>query len=338
MPDFQLQITDWYRLNKRDLPWRNTTDPFKIWLSEVILQQTRVDQGLAYYLKFIQRFETVHELARATEQEVLSLWQGLGYYSRARNLHNTAKFISSVHNGIFPGSFLDLKKLKGIGDYTAAAIASFCFNESVGVVDGNVYRVLSRYFNVDLPIDSSEGKKYFFLLAQELISVMSDPGEYNQAIMEFGALQCTPKNPDCTTCPLQDNCQATLTGTQLMRPIKKGKTKTRPRFFHYYVLDNPSHYTLVQRGVSDIWANLFEFPMKELSANEFEQKELELATGTKPIKHILSHQTIYARFLLVTKLDAELSKNTIQIKKTDLSDYPLPRIIDRYLEDFHQKN
>jgi len=338
MPNFHLQISDWYRLNKRDLPWRDTTDPFKIWLSEVILQQTRVEQGLAFYNKFVQRFETVEDLSNATEQEVLTLWQGLGYYSRARNLHATAKIVTSSHQGVFPKSFRELKQLKGIGDYTAAAIASFCYNESVGVVDGNVYRVLSRYFNIDSPIDSTAGKKYFFSLAQELISHVDNPSEYNQAIMEFGALQCTPKNPKCATCPLQNSCQSVLVGNQLNLPVKQGKTKTRPRFFHYFILDEPAHYTLVQRGTSDIWANLFEFPMKELSAEAFDQKELELFSGTKPMKHILSHQTIYARFFHVQQLEAELSINTTRIHKTDLSDYPLPRIIDRYLEDFHKNN
>ena len=224
MTDFNLLITNWYRQNKRDLPWRLTTDPYKIWLSEIILQQTRVDQGLSYYLKFVKEFPTIQALANASEQQVLALWQGLGYYSRARNLHFTAKTISNELNGKFPNSFTSLKKLKGIGDYTAAAIASFSYNEITPVVDGNVYRVLSRVFNIATPIDSSQGKKLFYELAGELIS-KENPGEFNQSIMEFGALWCKPQNPKCEDCPLQENCLAFENDTVKLLPVKDKKIK-----------------------------------------------------------------------------------------------------------------
>jgi len=205
MADFHLLITDWYRQNNRALPWRSTKDPYSIWLSEIILQQTRVEQGTAYYLKFVTKYPTVRDLAAAEEQEVLNLWQGLGYYSRARNLHATAKFITNELNGEFPPNFNGLKQLKGVGDYTAAAIASFAYKEPVAVVDGNVYRVLSRVFDLETPIDSTLGKRQFSELAQALIS-KTDPDTHNQAVMEFGALQCTPSNPSCEACPLIGMC------------------------------------------------------------------------------------------------------------------------------------
>ena len=231
MVDFHLLIGIWYRLNKRELPWRKTNDPYLIWLSEIILQQTRVVQGLSYYLKFTHNYPTVFDLANASEQDVLKDWQGLGYYSRARNLHATAKVIASEYKGVFPKTFLEIKKLKGIGDYTAAAISSFAFNLPHAVVDGNVYRVLSRVFNIDLPIDSIEGKKYFAQLAKELLP-NHDAAIHNQAIMEMGAIQCLPTNPLCDSCPLLEKCLSYHLKNTHERPVKVKKTKTRDRFFH----------------------------------------------------------------------------------------------------------
>ena len=226
--NFSNHIRDWYNSNKRDLPWRNTTDPYSIWLSEIILQQTRVTQGLSYYLKFIDRYPTVHNLADADENDVLKTWQGLGYYSRARNLHFSAKYISKTLNGTFPSSSDELKKLKGVGEYTAAAIASFCYKEPVAVLDGNVFRVLSRYFGISTPIDSTNGKKEFKELAAECLNNQF-PDEHNQAIMEFGALQCTPKSPSCSGCPLSVNCVAYNDDLVSQLPLKSKKNETNKK-------------------------------------------------------------------------------------------------------------
>lgn len=234
MTDFHRLIVEWYRLNKRDLPWRETQNAYFIWLSEIILQQTRVLQGMNYYLKFISHYPTVHDLANASEQDVLNDWQGLGYYSRARNLHFTAKLISTEMKGVFPSSFNEIKKLKGIGDYTAAAISSFAYNLPQAVVDGNVYRVLSRVFEVHLPIDSTQGKKFFADLAQELIS-LKEPAIHNQAIMELGAMQCLPVNPICHSCPLNSICLAFSNRTYKELPIKLKKVKVRNRYFHFLI-------------------------------------------------------------------------------------------------------
>ena len=336
MADFHLLITDWYRQNKRALPWRSTKDPYSIWLSEIILQQTRVDQGTAYYLKFVTKYPTVRDLAAAEEQEVLNLWQGLGYYSRARNLHATAKFITNELNGEFPPNFNGLKQLKGVGDYTAAAIASFAYKEPVAVVDGNVYRVLSRIFDLETPIDSTLGKRQFAELAQELIS-NTDPDSHNQAIMEFGALQCTPSNPSCEVCPLIGMCCSFKNGTINLRPVKSKKTKVRDRFFHYLVFEDEQYVYIQQRKEKDIWQNMYEFPLIETS----EKKTLinfEPYTDIPPIKiseeitHILSHQRIHTLFYHFPSTELKNKNELAEITKEDFVDYPIPRVIDRYLE------
>ena len=337
MTDFHLLITNWYRQNKRDLPWRLTTDPYKIWLSEIILQQTRVDQGLSYYLKFVKEFPTIQALANASEQQVLALWQGLGYYSRARNLHFTAKTISNELNGKFPNSFASLKKLKGIGDYTAAAIASFSYNEFTPVVDGNVYRVLSRVFNIAIPIDSSQGKKLFYELAGELIS-KENPGEFNQSIMEFGALQCTPVKPNCTDCVLSEKCLALSNNTITERPVKAKKTKIKNRYFHYAVLSNESQIVLQKRIEKDIWQHLYQFPVIETegpahpSELHFGLKTKDAISISEEHIHILSHQKIHARFYRFELSNKKLNQEYNIVNFKELDEYPLPRLIDKFLE------
>lgn len=337
MTDFTLLITDWYRQNKRELPWRNTNDPYLIWLSEIILQQTRVDQGLSYYLKFANQYPNVTALANASENDILNMWQGLGYYSRARNLHATAKHVTLNLNSDFPKSYLELLKLKGVGSYTAAAIASFSNKEAIAVVDGNVYRVLSRYFDIDTPIDSTDGKKQFSELAQSLLNP-AEPDLFNQAIMEFGALQCTPKNPDCANCPLSSGCLAYANNTIASRPLKSKKTAVRDRYFHFLFFDDGENTIVEQRVSKDIWQNMYQFPLIETEMNE----EIENNTTISPQKpeyiskeiiHLLSHQRLHSRFYHFTQLPVNLPPNWILIPKINLQDYPLPRLIDRYLEE-----
>jgi A/G-specific adenine glycosylase len=339
MPDFHLLIAVWYRQNKRDLPWRDTKNAYFIWLSEVILQQTRVNQGLNYYLKFINNYPTVRHLANANEQDVLKDWQGLGYYSRARNLHKAAKQVCEDFDGSFPSSFKELKKLKGVGDYTAAAIASFAFNEAVAVVDGNVYRVLSRVFDIDTPIDSSDGKKLFQELANSLID-QENPGEFNQALMEIGALQCVPQNPSCEICPLQVKCLSYTNQTVQQRPVKLGKTKVRNRYFHYLYFFELEKTILIKRIGKDIWQHLYEFPMIETESNEEISTLIEEKFAVKPNYvsperiHILSHQKIHARFYHIPILPAQhqLDESWNIILQEEIQNFPLPRLIDRYLE------
>ena len=256
-------LIKWYLQNKRDMPWRNTTNPYYIWLSEIILQQTRVEQGTAYYLKFVEIFPTVYDLASAKESEVLKLWQGLGYYSRARNLHFTGNYIVNELNGQFPSTYNEILKLKGVGDYTASAIASFCFDEPTAVVDGNVYRVLSRFFDIETPINSTKGIKYFKELAQELIDV-DNAATHNQSIMEFGARMCKPQNPDCEICPLNDKCLALQQNKIKSLPVKDKKIKLKKRFFNYLVLVSSDEKTILNlREGKGIWQGLYEFPLVE---------------------------------------------------------------------------
>ncbi|MEM9144157.1 MAG: A/G-specific adenine glycosylase [Bacteroidota bacterium] len=311
---FSEKILLWYAENKRTLPWRTTRDPYKIWLSEVILQQTRVVQGTPYYLKFIEHFPTVHDLATAHEDQVLKLWQGLGYYSRARNLHAAAKTVVDQFGGHFPESYTELLTLKGVGDYTASAISSICFNEPRAVVDGNVYRVLARYFGVDMPINTSPGMAYFKQLATEVM----DPGnirDYNQGIMEFGALQCAPKKPYCLLCPLCESCVALSDNRVAQLPVKLGKTKITKRYFNYMVpLDTSGGTIMQQRKEKGIWRNLWEFPLLEseggLSLDKVKSLLSQVFPQTLPVKqvyafnqeplvHKLSHQHLYTRFWIV---------------------------------------
>lgn len=330
MTEFSLSIRTWYRQNGRNLPWRESNDPYLIWLSEIILQQTRVDQGTKYYLKFKSNYPTVHELAAASEQQILKDWQGLGYYSRARNLHFSAKTISQDLNGVFPNTYSEIIKLKGVGSYTAAAISSFAFGEQKAVVDGNVYRLLSRVFDIDTPIDSTEGKKQFQLLADELIS-KNEPGNHNQAIMEMGALICKPKLPECDICPLNSNCLARENETFNNRPVKSKKTKVRDRHFHFLLFNDQKNTIIEQRGDKDIWRNMFQFPLIE-SKDLPQHKYGPTVRESGAIKHILSHQNIFATFHHFDQIPENLDENWRVIRWEDLEEFPIPRLIDKYLD------
>ena len=335
MADFSLLIQDWFRQNERNLPWRENKNPYFIWLSEIMLQQTRVDQATNYFLAFKEKYPTVSDLAKAPEDEVLNLWQGLGYYSRARNLHATAKIVHEDFNGEFPNQYKDILSLKGVGEYTAAAIGSIAFGLPYAVVDGNVYRVLSRYFNIDQPIDTTQGIKHFKSLAQELLDE-SKPGNYNQAIMEFGALQCTPKNPSCDTCPLVDSCEGYATNNHLNLPIKSKKTKVKNRYVNYVVLTDGQHTLLKKRGTKDIWAGLYDFPgndefNKDIGIEDLLEKyDPEKYYLDNELKHILSHQKLFVKFWVFEKKDI---KNTEyeKVKLKDLENYPLPQLLVKYL-------
>jgi A/G-specific adenine glycosylase len=333
---FDCKIIEWYNEHKRTLPWRETSDPYKIWLSEIILQQTRVSQGMPYYNRFVEKYLTVDHLAKAPEQEVLRMWQGLGYYSRARNLHKCAKEVSTKYEGAFPGSFEALKKLPGIGDYTAAAIASISFKEPVAVVDGNVYRVMARIFGIDTPINSSKAKKEFFDLANRLIS-KQQPDIYNQAVMEFGALHCTPHNPKCDGCPFAVECIANQRGIQKLLPVKDKKIKVRKRYFYYLVVMHGKSLMMKRRDHKDIWQGLYDFeliekvrPLEEAElAKELEIKNFEI---TKEYKHVLTHQVIYARFILLKKEVKSRRKHFYSLKK--IAKLPKPVLVNKFLEDY----
>lgn len=320
--NFSKTILNWYAINGRELPWRQTTNPYAIWLSEVIMQQTRIAQGTAYWERFMKRWPNVHELAKATEDEVLREWQGLGYYSRARNLHKAAQQIVSL--GRFPQTYKELKQLKGIGEYTAAAISSISFAEPVAVVDGNVYRVLARYFGIDTPIDSTEGKKVFKAMAQEYLPKEA-PAAYNQGLMDFGAIQCTPTFPNCEVCSLIDTCFAANNNKVADLPVKAKKTKQRERHFSFIYIRCNGKTTIRRRGAGDIWQGLWELPTKELLGNAIENATLI----KKNVKHILTHQIIFADFyLLETDTPPTLPADYIWIKESEIERYALPRLID----------
>lgn len=340
---FSNRLISWYLENKRNLPWRKTINPYHIWLSEVILQQTRVAQGLPYYIKFTEVFPTVFDLANASEEQVLKLWQGLGYYSRGRNLHKTAQIVAFEHKGIFPKTYNELLKLKGIGTYTAAAIASFSQKEVVPVVDGNVYRVLARYFDLETDISSTSAKKEFTSLANELID-KKQPDVFNQALMEFGALQCIPKKPNCSICIFNDSCVALQKKKVDLLPIKLKKTKVTERFFNYLVLeDENEQYVIQQRTTKDIWYNLYEFPLIE-SKKELNEKEVKEKLSTtsfftnkllslkpydeKSVLHILSHQRLKIRFWEI-KVEGILREG---ISKEAVKKLPFPIVIFNFIE------
>lgn len=340
-------LLEWYEGNKRDLPWRKSKDPYIIWVSEIILQQTRVAQGLDYFLRFTERFPNIASLAEAVEDDVLKMWQGLGYYSRARNLQAAARDIMSRFQGVFPSEYKDILSLKGIGEYTAAAIASFVWNQPYPVVDGNVYRVLSRLFALATPIDTTKGKKEFKELAN-LIMNQYEPGRYNQAIMEFGALQCVPQQPNCFTCPLSGQCVSYATNDVHLYPAKQNKIKTKDRFFNYlYIIYNGNTW-LNKREGKDIWAGLYEFPLIETGqAMDFSQlqeteqfKQLFKGVGTlrvsvniPEIKHVLSHQVLYARFFCIEiDIVSEALNSYLLVPVVDLENYAVSRLIQKALE------
>ena len=347
---FRQTLLAWAAQQDRPMPWKGEKNPYLIWLSEIILQQTRVEQGLSYFLKFKKAYPTVHDLANAEEKEVLKLWEGLGYYSRARNLHFTAKHISQNLNGIFPQNYKDILALKGVGPYTAAAISSFAFGLPYAVVDGNVFRVLSRIFGINTPIDTTQGKKEFNTLAQQLLDTDA-PGTYNQAIMDFGATQCTPKSPDCSTCPFSQACVATQEKAIGSYPVKSKKLIKRNRFFHYLLLQNSaSEIWIKQRGPGDIWQGLYDFPAIEaneviisfeqlLKHNDWLQKlainGLSFKRRSRAFKQTLTHQNILAHFFEINyegKLPFE-ADGLLKVPRKNILNYPKPKIVDLYLKD-----
>jgi A/G-specific adenine glycosylase len=338
--NFSTILVQWYSQNKRDLPWRNTQNPYFIWLSEIMLQQTRVAQGLPYYVNFTTTFPTVFDLANANEEQVLKLWQGLGYYSRARNLHKTAQIVAFEMNGIFPNNFKNLLQLKGIGDYTAAAIASFSFNEAVPVVDGNVFRVLARYFDIENDISIPATKKIFSNLASELIP-KDNPALFNQAIMEFGALQCVPKNPNCSLCPFNESCAALQKNKVDSLPVKLKKTKVSNRYLNYLIYKDEKNQTQIQkRTEKGIWQNLYEFPLIETQEtvdldfiidNINSENKIKSVSEMNAIEiiHKLSHQKLHIKFWEIN-LNGVL-KDALSFE--ELEQFPFPIVIANFIEN-----
>jgi len=354
---FYRLLYDWYDSNHRVLPWRETTDPYYIWLSEVILQQTRVVQGMEYYYRFINTFPTIDLLAAADEDEVLRLWQGLGYYSRARNLHKAAKLIVannlqilhgsanrkkslnpqilSSSNG-FPKSFEELRALPGVGDYTAGAIASFAYDLPYPALDGNVYRVLARLFDCDIPFDTTAGKKHFHQLAEQLLD-RDHPRQFNTAIMEFGALHCLPASPDCTNCPIQAFCRAYAAGTAELLPVRKPRPTLRDRYFSYTIYITPERKTLIhQRTAKDIWQHLYEFPLVEHPSEAEWQNYRPDTFKSVSLTHILSHQRLHARFYLVPANVLPTIPDTLAVTWNELDNYALSRLTLKALETIGQ--
>ncbi|OXB09058.1 A/G-specific adenine glycosylase [Flavobacterium plurextorum] len=341
--DFHNTLIKWYLQNKRDLPWRNTTDPYQIWLSEIMLQQTRVAQGMPYFFAFTKEFPTVFDLANASEEQVLKLWQGLGYYSRARNLHKTAKYVAFELGGSFPAAYKELLGLKGVGEYTAAAIASFSYNEVVPVVDGNVFRVLSRYFDIESDIAIPATKKEFTELAYELMP-KDNPAIFNQAIMEFGALQCVPKSPNCSICDFNDSCAALQKKKVMDLPVKSKKVKVTNRFFNYLILEDALGNTLIQkRTAKGIWHNLYEFPLletAEIEGFDFVSKTVKSDLFSSytiigieecqnaALVHKLSHQHLHIQFWKI-KIEEVIEKG---VNRTDLKTFPFPIVIYNFIE------
>lgn len=343
---FRKILAEWYAANKRDLPWRHTRDPYLIWISEIILQQTQVAQGLDYYRRFVARFPDVRSLAAAPPDDVLKLWQGLGYYSRARNLHASAKVVVERFGGRFPSTHADVLALKGVGEYTAAAVCSFAFGQPYATVDGNVYRVLARYFGIDEPIDTTAGKKRFAALAQTLLDP-AHPGLHNQALMEFGALQCTPAAPRCGECPLADGCAALAADAVDSLPRKQGKTRVRDRYFNYIFAEFDGKTYLHRRSADDIWRGLYEFPLLETSdlcpielllasdalRESIGKQEFTLEKITPVRKHVLSHQRIFARCVALRLSHAAHFGGCVEVAVGELADFPVSRLMERLLAD-----
>ena len=338
MKNFSAILLKWYYQNKRNLPWRHTRNPYLIWLSEIILQQTRVAQGLSYYLRFSKRFPSPDSLAAASEDEVLKYWQGLGYYSRARNLHTAAKSMK----GVFPATYEGVRALKGVGDYTAAAICSIAYQMPYAVVDGNVYRVLARVFGIETPIDSQEGKKLFAQRAQKLLD-KKNPGDYNQAIMDFGAMVCTPANAQCGHCPLAGQCKAFASGRVEFLPVKAQTTKISSRYFHYIYVKQGKNTWLHKRGPGDVWQNLYEPPLVEsdsASDNWTVKAEYRKWFGRKKsslkvagVKHVLSHRVIYADLSEITISPAHpVPVEFVAVPMTEVKNYAVSRLVQKLLE------
>ncbi len=339
------KLIAWYELNQRDLPWRRTKDAYRIWLSEIIMQQTQVIQGLSYYNKFTARYPDVLALAHAPGDEVMRLWQGLGYYSRARNLHTAAKHVASHHAGKFPSDYKDIRFLKGVGDYTAAAIASFAYDLPYAVVDGNVYRVLSRLFGIATPINSPAGKKEFQALADELLD-KKRPALHNSAMMEFGALHCRPQNPLCDTCVVRELCYAHSHQQVQDFPVKEKKLKIRERYLAYIVLKHHNKVYIRKRTAKDIWQNLYEFYPLESEARQGEEQVLNhpwlrtlgtsfsLELVSKEYKHVLTHRVIYATFYVLNLEKLPVHHDMMPVTAEELDSFGLPRLIHKFLQDY----
>ncbi|TCD12772.1 A/G-specific adenine glycosylase [Pedobacter frigidisoli] len=348
---FQNELINWYLVNKRDLPWRHTNDAYTIWLSEIILQQTRVEQGLPYFNKFLENFPTVLDFAAATEARVLKLWQGLGYYSRGRNMHATAQIVVRDFNGIFPYLHDELIKLKGIGEYTAAAISSFSSGEARAVVDGNVFRVLARFYGIDTPINSPSGKKEFFALANELL-YKADPALYNQSIMEFGAIQCKPKSPNCGICPLSQQCFAFNNNMVNVLPVKLKKASQKHRFINYFICESDDQVLVIERQAGDIWQHLYDFPSIE-THTQIDIYSPEFALEVKETfgndasfilqsakRHILTHQIIHLQFFALKNYIFNFNKqkelNWVSLVKLD--ELPQPKVIHDFVQEYFYKH
>ena len=344
-PDFTVKLLLWnQRENKRSMPWKAESDPYRIWLSEVILQQTRVEQGLKYYENFISTFPTIQDLARAPEQTVFKFWEGLGYYTRCRNLHFTAKFIVEHYQGKFPDTYPAIRELKGVGPYTAAAIASFAFNLPFAVVDGNVQRVLSRYFGINTPIDSGSGKKFYQELAQSLLD-HDEPGTYNQAIMDFGATICKPQNPLCEKCVQNQECQAFAHGWVDILPVKEKALTRKNRWFTYYLVQLHDNIYIRQRNGKDIWSQLYEFILHETE----DEMQLKSSTNVETIKNLLgtstfslrsisplykqqlTHQTVFGQFVSLDIEEPISDQDFELVRKSELKNYAFPKLINTYL-------
>ena len=358
---FRTELLKWFTTNHRPMPWKGVRDPYIIWLSEIILQQTTVAQGTAYFEKFCERYPSVSDLANAPSDDVMKMWEGLGYYSRARNLHATAKHISNDFKGIFPNTYDEILKLKGIGPYTAAAIASFAYDLPHAVLDGNVYRVLSRFFGIETPIDTTEAKHIFTELANAVLDPKR-PADFNQAIMDFGATHCTPSNPKCAQCPFQAHCSALKEDKVAILPLKSKKMVRRTRFFNYLVVNEGDFVFIKKRLEKDIWLDLYEFPLIETddlveSLDEhllymsttmpylpFAIKQLRFVKQSQPFQQLLTHQKIVATFWLFehAKTDKILiadpdtigrGGNFLKIIQQDLKHYAFPKVIDIYLKE-----
>jgi A/G-specific adenine glycosylase len=341
---FTNELIQWYQQHKRDLPWRHTTDAYVIWLSEIILQQTRVEQGLPYFQRFLEHYPDVQHFAAATEDDVLKLWQGLGYYSRGRNMLKTARMVMDNYGGSFPQKYDELLKLKGIGEYTAAAIASFSAGEARAVVDGNVYRVLARYFGISEPINSPKGKKIFQQTANDLLNEQ-EPGLHNQAMMEFGAMLCKPKNAACGICPVREGCYAFLHNAVSSLPVKENKVKVRERYFNYFLITDGDNILMNKRDERDIWANMYDLPLIETNTllpendlltlplvKEFLGNEIEVDEVLPLKKHILTHQRLFVRLVKLKSKPVKLKENWFFKPVENLKKLAMPKVVFSFIK------